>query len=124
MNKKEEKARECVVIKNGDAYEVESTSGNTYRVTLFDDGASATCTCTWGQVHGVSSCEHGCSHMIAVWLYEQGNNEWEQEEFLREQDQTIFDAGQAYQDAMDAGYSDADAAAAADSIVGFFGDEI
>ena len=107
------KARKCAItaLPNGD-FAVTSPSGPTYRVTLFDEGATAMCTCAWGQTHPFAACETGCAHMRAVWAYQTNpENVW------RVTDQ----ASATYARLRDKGFSETAAAAAADAVVGLFG---
>jgi len=111
------KARACAVTAHpyGSFAVTSPTSGNTYAVTLYDEGATAMCTCAWGQTHPFAACETGCAHMRAVWAYlVDPENLW------RKVDQ----ASATYARLRDQGASDAEAATDADEVVGLFWEEL
>lgn len=105
------KARQCAVKRIGTgAYSVTSPSGRTYTVTVTDGGATANCTCAWGQHRANARTETGCAHMRAVWAYlSDPDNLW----------RVCDQASETYARLRDAGYSDAQAAAEADTLVGY-----
>ena len=123
----EQKARECEVEywRYEDLYTVRSPSGKVYEIRVRDEGASGTCNCAWGQVHPDASLENGCSHLRAVWAYLRAPDDHSAsyEEALREAEALARDCGEAYEAARAAGYSEADAAAAADSMCGYTPEE-
>lgn len=116
MNK-QEKADLCVVRPLSDtSFEIDSSSGMTYFVTTFTQHSAARCSCPWGEIHGEASCQNGCSHMMAVWAYVTAEQE---QDYYQRTDA----AGETYWSARQAGYSEEDAADAADSMMGYFDDE-
>lgn len=129
----EQKARECEVEywRYEDLYTVRSPSGKVYEIRVRDEGASGTCNCAWGQVHPDASLENGCSHLRAVWAYLrapdakafEAESDAAYEAALREAEALARDCGEAYEAARAAGYSEADAAAAADSMCGYTPEE-
>lgn len=117
MNAVEIKARQCRVERWPDGvYSVESPSGATHEVTPLDEGASGQCTCSWGHIHAAASMEKGCSHMRAVWMYEQGRaNDAQEADFQAGVDLAI----ETNERMLAAGFSEDDAAADADAMVGY-----
>lgn len=110
LNPLDSKARQCAVKKVADdLFAVTSPSGATYEVRLYDEGATANCTCAWGRHHHFAGCEFGCAHMRAVWAYEKDDrNIWK----LGEQ------AAFTYARMRDGGFSESAAIAAGDEVMG------
>lgn len=69
------KARKHDVMEHGkDVWLVTSSSGNLYTVTSNESGAYR-CNCRWGAPLGKQRLASGCSHALAVAMYEAGKAE-------------------------------------------------
>jgi hypothetical protein len=84
----------------GNTFQVTSgTSGETYKVQVYYQDQSGTCTCKWGQYRKHSNCyRSGCSHVVAVFDYLESPagrrvSVWTDEEQARKQHRPMIDIG-------------------------------
>lgn len=84
----------------GNTFEVTSgTSGETYKVQVYYQDQSGTCTCKWGQYRKHVNCyRSGCSHVVAVFDYLESAagrrvSAWTDEQQAKRQHKPMIDIG-------------------------------